>query len=66
MSENQVPEPIPMILFCPICHSRHIDDGEFASRPHKTHSCQSCGLNWMPALVPTCGVQFLPGCKNAS
>ena len=58
------PEPIPMLLTCPICGWRHIDEGEFATKPHHTHACQICGTVWRPAIVPTCGVQFLPGFKN--
>ncbi len=57
-------EPIPMILTCPSCGARHIDVGEFATRSHHTHACQNCGLCWRPAVVPTVGVQFLPGFKN--
>lgn len=56
--------PIPMILHCPDCRARHIDEGEFATKRHHTHSCQSCGLTWRPAVGPTCGVRFLPGFKN--
>lgn len=56
--------PIPMLLWCPQCHERHIDVGEFAYKPHETHSCQHCGMVWKPAKVPTCGVQFLPGYSN--
>lgn len=58
--------PIPMILHCPVtgCGVRHIDEGELATRPHKTHTCQKCGFEWKPAAVPTVGVQFLPGSKN--
>ena len=59
-----IPEPIPMILTCPLCGERHIDKGVFATKPHHTHACQKCGLPWRPALVPTVGVQFLPGFKN--
>jgi len=58
------PAPIPMLLWCPQCRARHIDVGEFATKPHHTHACQSCGMVWRPALVPTVGVQFLPGFKN--
>lgn len=63
MSDQQ---PIPMFLTCPMpkCGARHIDEGEFATKPHHTHSCQECGLTWRPAVVPTVGVQFLPGFKN--
>ncbi len=39
-------------------------DGEFATKPHHTHACQSCGMVWRPAIGPTVGVQFLPGFKN--
>lgn len=58
------PSPVPMLLWCPQCNERHIDRGEFATRSHKTHTCQFCGMHWQPSLVPTLGVQFLPGCRN--
>ncbi len=58
------PEPVPMILTCPSCCARHIDVGDFATKVHHTHACQSCGMVWRPAVVPTVGVQFLPGYKN--
>lgn len=57
-------EPVPMILHCPDCRARHIDKGDFAKKPHHTHSCQQCGLTWRPAVVDTVGVQFLPGFKD--
>lgn len=57
-------EPIPMILFCPMCKHRHIDTGEFAVKEHHTHACQMCGFVWRPCIFPTVGVQFLPGFKN--
>ncbi len=57
-------EPIPMLLWCPGCHQRHIDEGPAGEKPHRTHACQHCGLLWQPALVQTTGVQYLPGCKN--
>jgi hypothetical protein len=56
--------PIPMFLTCPICRARHIDEGEFATKPHHTHSCQKCGLTWRPAVSHTVGVRFLPGFKD--
>lgn len=59
------PDPIPMLLWCPECGERHIDEGKFATKSHTTHACQHCGHVWRPAIVPTCGVQFLPGYKNA-
>jgi len=55
---------IPMIMHCPACSARHIDEGEFALKPHHTHACQSCGNVWRPAKVNTHGVQFLPGYKS--
>ena len=56
--------PIPMILHCSVCHERHIDEGEYATKVHHTHACQHCGECFRPAIVPTVGVQFLPGFKN--
>jgi predicted RNA-binding Zn-ribbon protein involved in translation (DUF1610 family) len=57
---------IPMILTCPQCGERHIDEGEFADVAHHTHACQGCGFVWRPAKVNTHGVQFLPGYKNVT
>lgn len=70
-------QPVPMLLHCPMCHTRHIDEGEFATRPHHTHACQGfmplkpgqtklqrCGHVWRPAIVATVGVEALPGFLN--
>lgn len=57
-------DPIPMLLWCPSCKERHIDEGEFSTKEHHTHACQHCGLVWRPAIVHTVGVRFLPGFKN--
>ena len=64
MSANGATEALPMLLWCPECGARHIDVGEFATKVHHTHACQHCGMVWRPAIVATCGVQFLPGFKN--
>lgn len=56
--------PIPMLLWCPECRARHIDVGEFVTKVHHTHACQTCGVVWRPAVEPTVGVQFLPSFKN--
>lgn len=56
--------PVHLILSCPICRERHIDEGEFRTKLHHTHACQYCGFVWRPAIVATVGVQFLPGFKN--
>ena len=58
------PAPVPMLLVCPACGERHIDVGDFATRPHHTHACQTCGTCWRPAVADTVGVQFLPGFKD--
>jgi uncharacterized Zn finger protein len=57
-------DPIPMLLWCPNCHHRHIDKGEFATKSHHTHACQNCGMVWRPAIQPTVGVKYLPGFKD--
>lgn len=57
-------EGIPILLRCPACHERHIDEGEWVTRPHHTHACQYCGEVWRPAILNTVGVKFLPGFKN--
>lgn len=59
-------QPVPMRLECPSCGELHIDEGEFATKPHHTHACQSCGAVWRPAVIATVGVRFLPGFKNAA
>jgi rubredoxin len=61
---RELQEPVPMLLWCPDCQSRHIDEGKFAAQPHHTHACQSCGHVWRPAVVDTVGVRYLPGFKN--
>lgn len=55
---------IPMLLYCPECGTRHLDEGKWATKPHHTHACQNCGVVWRPAVVDTVGVRFLPGFKN--
>lgn len=55
---------IPLLLWCPECGERHIDRGKLAETLHRTHACQACGMLWAPAVVPTIGVQYLPGCKS--
>lgn len=64
-AKEEASAPVPMILTCPLCGARHVDKGEFATKPHHTHACQGCGLTWRPAKVFTVGVQFLPGYKDA-
>jgi hypothetical protein len=56
--------PVPMRLPCPVCSTLHIDIGEFATKVHHTHACQHCGHVWRPAVIPTVGVEFLPGFQN--
>lgn len=56
--------PIPMRLTCPVCSDLHVDEGEFRTKEHHTHACQSCGNVWRPAIRATFGVRFLPGFKN--
>lgn len=62
--EGHPMETIPMILTCPSCGERHIDEKGFEHVAHHTHACQHCGFVWRPAKVNTHGVRFLPGYKN--
>lgn len=62
---TEICQPIPMLLTCPSCGERHIDKGDFATKPHHTHACQHCGMTWRPAIVATVAVQFLPGFKDS-
>jgi hypothetical protein len=51
---------IPMLLFCPRCGAQHVDAPDKAkgweNPPHRSHLCDSCGIIWRPADVPTTGV----------
>jgi len=57
-------EAVPLLLTCPLCGFRHVDEGEMATRLHHTHECYSCGMTWRPAMVSTVGVRHLPGFRN--
>lgn len=54
--------PVPVALYCPECRQQHVDEGEWAIRPHKTHRCvagpfgKGCGYEWQPFGVHTVGV----------
>lgn len=45
-------KPIVMLLHCPSCGKKHADEGEWATREHKTHRCvqdgwgKGCGHEW--------------------
>ncbi len=54
------PQPIPMILNCPTCATRHVDRADpahdWTNPPHRSHLCCYCGTIWRPADVATVGV----------
>lgn len=52
--------PVPMNLNCPCCNAEHLDEGEWATRPHKTHQCQGCGHEWRPFEYATVGIAVPP------
>lgn len=55
-------KPIRALMWCPKCGLQHIDEGEWATREHKTHRCVGeggCRHEWRPAEVPTVGVEKL-------
>jgi hypothetical protein len=49
-------QPIPLSLSCPECGVAHLDEGEWATRLHKTHQCLACKHEWRPYDYPTVGV----------
>ncbi|MDF0543311.1 hypothetical protein PX699_13215 [Sphingobium sp. H39-3-25] len=53
--------PVDMLLFCPRCHTQHIDEPdertpEWDNPPHRSHLCHKCGCIWRPADIATNGV----------
>lgn len=59
-TEKRIHEvPIRMLLFCPVCDAQHIDEGEWATLPHRTHECQHCRHQWRPSHTSTVGVKDL-------
>jgi len=46
-------------IFCPKCGTQHIDEGEWATKVHTTHQCQSCGHEWKPFSFPSFGVPLI-------
>lgn len=48
--------PQPMTLFCPFCGMRHIDEGKWATTPHRTHQCQFCFKDFRLFDYPTVGI----------
>lgn len=56
---------LELLIHCPRCLKQHIDDGEFAVKPHKMHACQFCGLGFAVSKEPSVGVQFFSGWKNS-
>lgn len=51
-------KPKPVFLFCPKCGFLHVDEGEWATKPHRTHLCTECGHKWKPHAYPTVGIAF--------
>jgi hypothetical protein len=52
VSEQQIkdapvltPAPEPAVIFCPYCGTRHVDEGEWETKPHHKHLCSNrqCG-----------------------
>lgn len=59
------PPHLELLIHCPRCLKQHVDEGEYATAPHKSHACQFCGLTFQ-ASGPreSIGVQFFTGYKN--
>lgn len=52
-------DSVPILLWCPVCGTQHVDRGEWARTPHKSHLCCECQAVWRPADVPTVGITAL-------
>lgn len=54
--------PIPVVLHCPSCKKQHVDEGKWATKPHRTHVCvtdavgKGCGKPFTPSGHRTVGV----------
>ena len=55
-----VNDPIPVVLYCPVCKTQHIDAPNptvgWTNPPHRSHYCLNCACVWRPADVATTGV----------
>lgn len=51
---------VPMLLWCPRCERKHIDEHMWETRSHKTHLCRWCKHEWRPFEYATVGVERLP------
>lgn len=53
---------IPCEIRCPNekCYKIHVDVGEWATKPHRTHLCEACGKEWRPSERYTVGVPWEP------
>lgn len=49
-------KPVEMEMWCPNCRARHVDSGEWAARPHRTHLCDACGFKWGHQRHATVGI----------
>lgn len=43
LSPAPAPKPRPAHIRCPWCDTRHLDVGEWETRPHHKHKCAACG-----------------------
>ncbi len=55
---------VPLVMFCPAGHP-HIDEDEWATKPHKTHQCQhltdcGCGEGWACMRATRCRLEWRP------
>lgn len=55
LEDDEAP-PTPIVTHCPKCGAQHIDEGEFATKPHRRHICAACETIWQPCARPTVGV----------
>lgn len=67
LNSTNDPAPIDMLLWCPRCHTKHVDEASegWDNPPHRSHLCHACGCIWRPADVPTNGVHTITSAGKA-
>ncbi len=50
--------PIKLVMYCPAGH-QHVDEGEWATKPHKTHLCVVLTCYFCGKTSDVCGQDYV-------